>query len=386
MAKKKLTDSELLAIYTRRSVYLQKLASQYANDIVDILNSNERGLKTALNKQILLLTEGKSSIKKLRKLLKKFRSPGLQEAEKMLNEQLGLLALQEGDFAERSVSAATGEAIATSGIGIPADSRYGPDGVRGLFEGLDRNVNDSIVSKVRAGLSKRLAGAAIAKSILPEVDGNINSATTIARTTVNAVANDTRMEIYKNNADVIKWLVYSATLDSRTSAICAALDGTRWKYPQEEAEVRVPPLHPNCRSVIRPLVTDEDHGSRPSAQADFEKLGRELHAKSKSKVPYDELSKGSKLNWRYKAIADYRKNVGAPYKTVQASTDFEKFLANSSNEFQKDYLGPARYELYKSGKFPIDRFVNIDTGEKLSLADLERRYRKDFESVMGKDN
>lgn len=42
-----------------------------------------------------------------------------------------------------------------------------------------------------------------------------------------------------------------ATLDGRTSKLCAHLDGTVWRI--DDPAKRVPPLHPNCRSELVPV-------------------------------------------------------------------------------------------------------------------------------------
>lgn len=42
---------------------------------------------------------------------------------------------------------------------------------------------------------------------------------------------------------------YVATLDSRTSEICASLDGKHFKLSDAETGVNYPPMHPNCRST-----------------------------------------------------------------------------------------------------------------------------------------
>lgn len=69
--------------------------------------------------------------------------------------------------------------------------------------------------------------------------------TELARVVTNAQG-----EIYRDSG-VIKKVMYNATLDDRTSEICIELDGQIFdintNYPK-------PPQHPNCRSVIIPVV------------------------------------------------------------------------------------------------------------------------------------
>jgi len=76
----KITDNQLHEIYIKRAVYLQKISAQYANEISEIIEKSQWGLKSRLIREITLLTEGKSSIRKIGKLLKDFQTPGFVAA------------------------------------------------------------------------------------------------------------------------------------------------------------------------------------------------------------------------------------------------------------------------------------------------------------------
>jgi len=53
---------------------------------------------------------------------------------------------------------------------------------------------------------------------------------TLVRTSINQVANAASQQVYEANQDITKKYRYVATLDSRTSAICRALDGREFEY------------------------------------------------------------------------------------------------------------------------------------------------------------
>jgi SPP1 gp7 family putative phage head morphogenesis protein len=74
---------------------------------------------------------------------------------------------------------------------------------------------------------------------------------TLVRTSINQVANTASMQVYEANQDITKKYRYVATLDSRTSSICAALDGREFGYGKGP----VPPQHFNCRSTTVPVIT-----------------------------------------------------------------------------------------------------------------------------------
>lgn len=74
----------------------------------------------------------------------------------------------------------------------------------------------------------------------------------IARTTVTATTNRAHLEVYRGNADVLDGVRFLATLDSRTTILCASLDGTEWQL--DDPDMQIPPLHFNCRSQLVPVI------------------------------------------------------------------------------------------------------------------------------------
>lgn len=82
-----------------------------------------------------------------------------------------------------------------------------------------------------------------------------NQVMTIVRTSVNQVQTAASQATYAANQDVTQKYEYVAILDSRTSKICALLDGKRFKYNDRGT---LPPQHFNCRSTTVPIIDDED--------------------------------------------------------------------------------------------------------------------------------
>ena len=73
---------------------------------------------------------------------------------------------------------------------------------------------------------------------------------TLVRTSINQVANAASQQVYEANQDITKKYRYVATLDTRTSAICRALDGREFEYGKGPK----PPQHFNCRSTTVPII------------------------------------------------------------------------------------------------------------------------------------
>ena len=77
-----------------------------------------------------------------------------------------------------------------------------------------------------------------------------NQIITLVRTSINQVANAASQQVYEGNQDITKKYRYIATLDTRTSAICRALDGKEFEYGKGP----MPPQHFNCRSTTVPVI------------------------------------------------------------------------------------------------------------------------------------
>jgi SPP1 gp7 family putative phage head morphogenesis protein len=77
-----------------------------------------------------------------------------------------------------------------------------------------------------------------------------NQIITLVRTSINQVANTASQQVYEANQDITKKYRYVATLDTRTSAICRALDGKEFEYGKGPT----PPQHFNCRSTTVPII------------------------------------------------------------------------------------------------------------------------------------
>ena len=168
----------------------------------------------------------------------------------------------------------------------------------------------------------------------------------LVRTSVNQVANATSQQVYKANQDVTKKYRYVATLDSRTSAICRALDGQEFVYGKGPE----PPQHFNCRSTTVPII-------------DYEGLGFDPPPPSKLRRP----------NSAFKGPRAVRGG------SVPDNETYGQWLNAQSNAVKQDVLGKRRVPYFNRlvNKYgPTDairKFVSAD-GSELTLEQLKRRY------------
>jgi SPP1 gp7 family putative phage head morphogenesis protein len=86
-----------------------------------------------------------------------------------------------------------------------------------------------------------------------------NQITALVRTSINQVANAASQQVYEANQDITKKYRYVATLDTRTSSICRALDGREFEYGKGPT----PPQHFNCRSTTVPVINYKELGFDP---------------------------------------------------------------------------------------------------------------------------
>ena len=191
----------------------------------------------------------------------------------------------------------------------------------------------------------------------------------LARTCINAVANQSRLEMYKANDDVIDGVRWLATLDHRTCMICGAYDRKIWT-PDKISEVVTPPAHISCRCILIPHIDIGDGVDRPAEAENFDKLAQEAYEKKYPGKKYDDLSYEYRRKLRYGAIKEYGRDKA--YKKMPYNTTFADYLKSQPESFQKEWLGAKRYEMYKDGKLPLEHLLNPDKKFKKTIADLER--------------
>jgi SPP1 gp7 family putative phage head morphogenesis protein len=164
---------------------------------------------------------------------------------------------------------------------------------------------------------------------------------TLTRTAITETSNYVSNTTYKLNDDVVKGYQYVATLDSRTSLICARLDGKVYALTNKNAPQ--PPQHFNCRSTTIPIIKSTN-----------QLLNTKNNRLQKRKIAGLSDSRRASINGQ-----------------VPAKTTYEEWLKNQSNEVKLAVLGnQKRVTLFNSGKVKFSQFSNKD-GKLISLKQLE---------------
>jgi len=201
--------------------------------------------------------------------------------------QLNVVALSDDLFAAVQGAPATFSLTAAKGATITL-----PNGevVSKAFRGIAVDQAERFSQVVRQGLLTGEPTPAIAKRLIGTLEGSgqrlvfgqapprisktlqkiiaaggeMTSVTnsqvlTLVRTSINQVANTASQQVYEANQDITKRYRYVATLDTRTSAICRALDGREFEYGKGPT----PPQHFNCRSTTVPVIDYDALGFAP---------------------------------------------------------------------------------------------------------------------------
>lgn len=207
-------------------------------------------------------------------------------------------------------------------------------------------------------------------------------AVTLARTIINGVSNNARVETIKENADVIDGVKFLGTLDGKTCPYCASLDGYVWRG-EEMGQARRPPIHPNCRCTLIPYVElKDDEGNvvdvdseRPAANADFDQLAKEAYDDNARQNGWqrrwDDLAPSTRLKYYYQAQKDFEARTGKKaYEQVPASLTFADYFKKQDDQFKRSWLGAKRFELYKDGKLKEDQIFAPNLGYMATAKEL----------------
>jgi SPP1 gp7 family putative phage head morphogenesis protein len=171
-----------------------------------------------------------------------------------------LFAAVQGAPATFSLTAAKGTMItlpngstvekAFRGIAVDQAERFSQVVRNGLLTGeTTPSIAKRLVGRLQFGEQARTARqlAAAGGELTAMADNQIMS---LVRTSINQVANSASMAVYEANQDISKKYRYIATLDSRTSSICRALDNQEFPYGRGPT----PPQHFGCRSTIVAVI------------------------------------------------------------------------------------------------------------------------------------
>jgi SPP1 gp7 family putative phage head morphogenesis protein len=194
-----------------------------------------------------------------------------------------------------------------------------------------------------------------------------NQAEALVRTSVQNYANAVRMEVYKENTDVVDAIQWVSTLDARTTLICINLDGLQWTLPNYDPVQHAEPYpgetaHWNCRSTQVGVIKGFDElgkGRSITTGAGGRSDLESMYQKELSKL-------GVPPSQARKAFFNTRASIDGQ---VARGTNYEKWIGGKSEAFQNKVFGKGRAELWRQGKISVRDMVD-QSGRPIPLKNL----------------
>lgn len=284
-----------------------------------------------------------ASLDASKKLERELSDLTLSEREtyyEMLAKQYGPINLDISSIPYREVDQILREPLIyqNRGIGIRDSMLWNSK------EAVDRIRTDLTQSIIQgedmARAARRLVGGG---QLLSGEVGNllVNRAKIIARSEIMNVSNEVSRRTFRRNKDVLKGVIYVATLDRRTCLVCAGADGGVFYYGDSDdyGGPRLP-RHPFCRCLYSPISY--------SWQELADRTGVRLSEKEKKNF------------------------IGAEPKSIK----YEDWIKGLSKKEQIDILGKQRYDLWSSGKIKIKDMAK--DGKILTLEQLRQIAEKNI--------
>lgn len=203
---------------------------------------------------------------------------------------------------------------------------------RGIAEG---ETNAQLIRRVRGGTQN-------GEPVLGFMEITRRNAESLVRSATQATAQAAREITYEQNADVLKGIMWMATLDSRTTVGCAARDGLLYSVGGHKPIDHDLPWeggpgnrHWGCRSTSAPVTKS------------FREMG----------IDVDEVPPGTRASINGQVPQD---------------TTFDGWLARQPIAVQEEVLGPGRADLWRENKLSFRDLLD-GNGRELTLAELRAR-------------
>lgn len=204
-------------------------------------------------------------------------------------------------------------------------------------------MSDATRRQIQIGLLRGETMDQIVRRIVPkagtlepsELRRAVVRARTLIRTTTTAVQNHAHLATFQaQGKNITEYFEFSATLDVRTSSICRSADGRRFKH--DDPRALIPPLHPNCRSTIIPILN----------------------------------MRGLSKDVRERAIKVGVGKDGTPPSLPGSYRSYEEWLRAQSPGIQDQILGRGRGQLFRERNIPLKVMITSDQ-RPLTLEELK---------------
>lgn len=209
------------------------------------------------------------------------------------------------------------------------------DFVRDNQEAQMRAVSNVLKTAYSQGWTAREMRREVSRRFDTEIARN---AETLARTATNHYSTIGRRAFAEANADVVTREVPLTVFDSRQTPICASI-AARYSdkgWPVGQSPIGYPSYHWGCRTQIVFLAEGQELVGTRAARGDSGKTSQ-----------------------------------------IRAGTTIDEFARRQSNEWQDDWLGPERAQLFREGKLSLRNLTDASL-RPLTLQEIARREGVDL--------
>ncbi|USA54608.1 minor capsid protein [Acinetobacter sp. C32I] len=358
----------LIEILTQHQAYLYRASSQSVNELTRLFNSESDVMLSKLRDLLEELSDAEkvalagglyttTNLKEIRDLIAKWFASLSTSIPEVFAVSATALAVYEAIYISKLYG---GKIKKPNGNKLYSSAKKTPLIGGALVDDLLSKIAESARQKVEYAIREGLSSGKTNQEIIQRIrgtkrqnyeDGILNTSKSDIDRTVRTLRSHVANQAYQDSFNQLgfEYVKLVATLDGRTSKLCAYLDGTVWAI--NDPAKRVPPLHPNCRSILVPV--DKDGlliGQRPFV----------MDERKVKDIPKDE---------RDHLIGQ-----------IDANTTFKVFFKKTDDFFQKEWLGPKRYKLYKEGKLDFDKFFDPE-GQLYTLEHLRKLDELKFKEL-----
>ncbi len=337
-------SSHLADEATIRQIYLQRVGKSEAKKLGLILKRMEKRIlhDLASNPTPTTIADRRLMLSRIRSIAKSVFD---KHDTQLLLDMKEIVAI-ESDFAVTLLSGAVNVDVIRpskvqlqSAIETPIGAPIGRSiSITTALNNISKNQTNEIVQFMRDGFVTGRTNQDMASEVQGLLKVHQRQADALVRTTTNHMAAQARRITEEANSDIVDGFEVVATLDSRTTLICAGLDGKIFPLNAQR-----PPYHWGCRTTTIPHVKEEYRKAIP--------------------------------------ITGKRVSVGADGKRqVGGDVTYSGWLKRQPAAFQDDVLGKARGALFRRGKLPIEKFTDR-RGATLTLDQLRKKNPGAFEKA-----
>lgn len=392
----KTANEEVLDAVLRHQIYLLRYSGYVRNRITSILNKTEAELAMRI-RDTLRNSQGLTSPVELRRLqallaaLDAIRLGGWEEATQFLLDEMVQLAYQEpitvnGIYTttipvDITTVLPTANFLRSVALSRPFEGRTLKEWAESMRAEDLRRIHNAVQMGMVAGEpSSEIARRVVGSGPLMGADGMTEmtrrQVQAVVRTAVQHVANNARKDFFLANADLFTQEQFVATLDSRTTPICRALDGKLFNI----GEGPQAPLHFQCRSLRIAALDGTLLGDRPANPTTDKMLAQEYAKREGFDGKINgrgDLPRGTKKGYDDWARKRKRELIGP----IPATGTYQTWLSKQSNAFQNEILGDTKAKLFREGGLKLDKFVDLSTGREFTLTELAAKHAEAFRAA-----